>query len=46
MAEHAGGSKALLEELFAQGKAKGELTAKEITDVLEELNYDADKQYL
>ena len=32
-----------LEELFKQGKKKGSLTAKEITDVLEELNFDADK---
>ncbi len=42
MAEHTG-NRALLEELFAQGKSKGELTAKEITDVLEELNYDAEQ---
>ena len=33
----------VLEELFAQGKQKGSLTSKEITDVLEELNFDADQ---
>lgn len=31
----------ILEELFNQGKQKGSLTAKEITDALEELNFDA-----
>lgn len=31
----------VLEELFNQGKQKGSLTAKEITDALEELNFDA-----
>lgn len=33
----------VLEELFNQGKQKGSLTAKEITDALEELNFDADQ---
>ncbi len=33
----------VLEELFNQGKLKGSLTAKEITDALEELNFDADQ---
>ncbi len=33
----------ILEELFNQGKQKGSLTAKEITDALEELNFDADQ---
>lgn len=31
----------VLEELFNQGKQRGSLTAKEITDALEELNFDA-----
>lgn len=38
-----GGSPNALEELFNQGKQKGSLTAKEITDALEELNFDADQ---
>ncbi len=42
MSEHARTSDSL-EELFKQGKKKGSLTAKEITDVLEELNFDAEK---
>ncbi len=33
----------VLEELFNQGKQRGSLTAKEITDALEELNFDADQ---
>ncbi len=32
-----------LEELLNQGKIKGSLTTKEITDALEELNFDADQ---
>ncbi len=31
----------ILEELFNQGKQRGSLTSKEITDALEELNFDA-----
>ncbi|MDE6731688.1 MAG: RNA polymerase sigma factor RpoD, partial [Oscillospiraceae bacterium] len=31
----------VLEELFNQGKQRGSLTAKEITDALEELSFDA-----
>ena len=31
----------VLEDLFNQGKQKGSLTAKEITDALKELNFDA-----
>ena len=42
MSENSGSSNAL-EELFNQGKQKGSLTAKEITDALEELNFDADQ---
>ena len=42
MAENTGTTNAL-EELFNQGKIKGSLTAKEITDALEELNFDADQ---
>lgn len=41
MSEHTRGNS--LEELFKQGKKKGSLTAKEITDALEELNFDADQ---
>ncbi len=37
------GSPNALEELFNQGKQKGSLTAKEITDALEELNFNADQ---
>lgn len=37
------GTSQILEDLFAQGKQKGTLTAKEITDVLEELNFDAEQ---
>ncbi len=33
----------LLEELFRQGKKKGFLTAREITDALEELSFDANQ---
>ena len=33
----------VLEELFNQGKQRGSLTAKEITDALEKLNFDADQ---
>lgn len=33
----------VLEELFKQGKKKGFLTAREITDALEELSFDADQ---
>ena len=32
-----------LRELLAHGKKTGSLTTKEITDVLEELNFDADQ---
>lgn len=42
MTENSGTSQ-ILEDLFAQGKQKGSLTAKEITDVLEELNFDAEQ---
>ncbi len=42
MSEHTRASNSL-EELFKQGKKKGSLTAKEITDALEELNFDADQ---
>ncbi len=35
------GNSNVLEELFNQGKQRGSLTAKEITDALEELNFDA-----
>ncbi len=42
MTENGGFSNAL-EELLNQGKQKGSLTAKEITDALEELNFDADQ---
>ncbi len=38
MSENSGN---VLEELFNQGKQRGSLTAKEITDALEELNFDA-----
>ncbi|MGN1108113.1 MAG: sigma-70 family RNA polymerase sigma factor, partial [Oscillospiraceae bacterium] len=41
MSENNGG--ATLHELLAQGKQKGSLTTKEITDVLEELNFDAEQ---
>ncbi len=37
------GNSNVLEELFNQGKQRGSLTAKEITDALEELNFDADQ---
>ena len=43
MAENTGTTSNALEELFNQGKLKGSLTAKEITDALEELNFDADQ---
>ena len=33
----------LIEDLIEQGKAKGKLTTKEITDVLEELEFDMDQ---
>ncbi|MGN0688712.1 MAG: RNA polymerase sigma factor RpoD [Oscillospiraceae bacterium] len=36
-------SSAALRDLLAQGKKTGSLTTKEITDVLEELNFDADQ---
>lgn len=39
MSENSGSN--VLEELFNQGKQRGSLTAKEITDALEELNFDA-----
>ncbi len=42
MSEHSRGSNSL-EELFKQGKKKGSLTAKEITDALEELNFDPEQ---
>ena len=42
MSEHTRASNSL-EELFKQGKKKGSLTAKEITDALEELNFDAEQ---
>ena len=42
MSEHTRASNSL-EELFKQGKRKGSLTAKEITDALEELNFDAEQ---
>ena len=42
MAENTGAAN-VLEELFNQGKQKGSLTAKEITDALEELNFDAEQ---
>lgn len=35
--------KQLLKELLAMGKAKGKLTAKEINEVLEEIDYDVDQ---
>ena len=37
------GSGASLRDLLTQGKQKGSLTTKEITDVLEELNFDAEQ---
>ena len=40
--------KAILKELLESGKAKGKLTTKEISDALEELDYDVeqvDKMY-
>ena len=42
MTENNGGA-TTLRELLAQGKQKGSLTTKEITDVLEELNFDAEQ---
>ena len=39
MSENSGSN--VLEELFNQGKQRGSLTAKEITDALEELSFDA-----
>ena len=42
MTENSGGA-TTLRELLAQGKQKGSLTTKEITDVLEELNFDAEQ---
>ena len=42
MTENNGGATTLREQL-AQGKQKGSLTTKEITDVLEELNFDAEQ---
>lgn len=39
MSENSGSN--ILEELFNQGKQRGSLTSKEITDALEELNFDA-----
>jgi len=42
MTENNGGATPL-RELLAQGKQKGSLTTKEITDVLEELNFDAEQ---
>lgn len=42
MTENNGSSNAL-EALFEQGKQKGSLTAKEITDALEETNFDPDQ---
>ena len=39
MSENGGSN--VLEELFNQGKQRGSLTAKEITDALEELSFDA-----
>ena len=42
MTENNGGA-TTLRELLAQSKQKGSLTTKEITDVLEELNFDAEQ---
>ncbi|MDE6763301.1 MAG: hypothetical protein K2J73_06450 [Oscillospiraceae bacterium] len=36
-------NKRTIESLMEQGKASGKLSAKEITDVLEELEYDVDQ---
>ena len=35
--------KALLKELIETGKAKGKLTTKELSDALEELDYDVEQ---